>query len=153
MTATTVTFEQLRGLAGTDLGTSSWLTVGQERVDQFADATEDHQWIHVDPVKSLDGPFGMTVAHGYLTLSLLPRLLKDVLVVIDQVRGTNYGLDRCRFTSPLPVGSEVRLSARLLTVSERPDGALQYTVAAEMQVRGSDRPALVAEAIYLSYSS
>ena len=87
------------------LGQSDWLPIDQERVNGFADVTEDHQWIHVDQERAAQGPFGTTIAHGYLTLSLVPRLLEEVFVVTDQVRGTNYGIDRARFTSPVPVGS------------------------------------------------
>ncbi|MCU1673662.1 MAG: Acyl dehydratase [Frankiales bacterium] len=148
-----VTVDQLRELGETELGTSDWLLVDQERINGFAEATEDHQWIHVDPARAAEGPFGTTIAHGYLTLSLLPRLLDELLIVTDQVRGTNYGIDRARFTSPVPVGSKVRLSGRLMHVAPRPDGGLQYKVAVQMEVRDHDRPALVAEAIYLTYGA
>ena len=151
MAAVTVTFEQLKGMGPTQLGTSDWLVMDQERVNRFADATEDHQWIHVDPQRAADGPFGRTIAHGYLTLSLVPRLLEDLLTVTDQVRGTNYGVDRARFTSPVPVGAEVRMSAELVEVNPRSDGGLQYKVRVQMQVRDQERPALVAEVIYLCY--
>ena len=151
--ATVFTFEQLRVLGETDLGTSDWLRIGQERVNQFADATEDHQWIHVDAQRAAEGPYGATIAHGYLTLSLVPRLLEDLLVITDKVRGTNYGLDRARFTSPVPVGSDVRMHGRILHVTSRSDGGLQYKVGVELHVRDQDRPALVAEAIYLVYAS
>lgn len=153
MAALEVTVDELRSLGETELGTSEWLLVDQQRINGFADATEDHQWIHVDPARAAEGPFGTTIAHGYLTLSLVPRLLDELLIVTDQVRGTNYGIDRARFTSPVPVGSEVRLTGRLLEVRSRPDGGLQYKVAVQMQARGQDRPALVAEAIYLTYAS
>lgn len=153
MPANAYTFAQLRDLGETDLGESEWFTVGQERVNQFADATEDRQWIHVDPVRSASGPYGTTVAHGYLTLSLVPRLLSDMLVISDEARGANYGLDRVRFTSPVLIGSQVQLRGRLVSVVSRPDGGLQYKVAVEIHVRDQDRPALVAEAIYLSYAT
>ena len=150
---TTFTFEELRELGETDLGTSGWLTVGQPRVDQFADATEDQQWIHVDPERAAAGPYGTTIAHGYLTLSLVPRMMEDLLVISDQVRGTNYGLDRARFTAPVPVGSQLCLTGRLLEVTSRPDGGLQYKIAVTMLVKDQTRPALVAEVIYLVYAS
>lgn len=146
-----VTVEELKGLGRTPLGTSDWLLVDQERVNRFADATDDHQWIHVDVERAATGPFGRPIAHGYLTLSLVPRLLEDMLKVTDQVRGTNYGIDRARFTSPVPVGSQVRLSGDLVEVKARPDGGLQYKVEVQLHVRGSERPALVAECIYLAY--
>jgi len=148
-----VTVEELAGLGETDLGWSSWFPVEQPRVDGFADATEDHQWIHVDPGRAADGPFGTTIAHGYLTLSLIPHLLDSLLTVSDQARGTNYGIDRVRFTNPVPVGSRLRLHGRLLTVTPRADGGLQYKVGVEIQIEGQERPALVGEFIYLTYSA
>lgn len=151
--AVVLTFEELRNVSETDLGVSDWLTIGQERVNQFADATEDHQWIHVDAARAADGPYGTTIAHGYLTLSLVPRMLEDLLVITDKVRGTNYGLDRARFTSPVPVGSDVRMHGRILEVTSRADGGLQYKIRAELQVRDHDRPALVADCIYLVYAA
>ena len=151
MAGLAVPFDELKGMGPTPLATSDWLVVDQERITRFADATEDHQWIHVDPARAAEGPFGTTIAHGYLTLSLVPRLLEDLLQVTDQVRGTNYGVDRARFTSPVPVGSAVRMSGELLEVRTRSDGGLQYKVRVELQVRDQERPALVAEVIYLAY--
>ena len=149
----TVTVDELRRLGQTDLGWSAWLPVEQARVDLFADATEDHQWIHVDPDRAAAGPFGTTIAHGYLTLSLIPFLLEDLLSVSDQVRGTNYGIDRARFTSPVRVGSRVRMKGQLLSVQERPDGGLQYKVGVEVHIEGQERPALVGEFVYLAYGA
>lgn len=149
----TVTVDELRRLGQTDLGWSAWLPVEQARVDLFADATEDHQWIHVDPDRAAAGPFGATIAHGYLTLSLIPFLLEDLLSVSDQVRGTNYGIDRARFTSPVRVGSRVRMKGQLLSVQERPDGGLQYKVGVEVHIEGQERPALVGEFVYLAYGA
>jgi acyl dehydratase len=146
-----VTVEELRGLGETPLGESDWLIIDQDRVNGFADVTEDHQWIHVDQELAAQGPFGTTIAHGYLTLSLIPRLLEELIVVTDQVRGANYGIDRARFTSPVPVGSRVRMSGRLIEVRHRSDGGVQWKVGVELQVDGQDRPALVAETIYLAY--
>ena len=147
------TFEELRDLGETDLGTSGWLTVDQTRIDQFADATEDQQWIHIDAKRAADGPYGTTIAHGYLTLSLVPRMMDDLLVITDQVRGTNYGLDRARFTAPVPVGSQLCMTGRLLEVTSRADGGLQYKIGITMMVKGQTRPALIAEVIYLAYAS
>lgn len=149
----TVTVDELRRLGQTDLGWSAWLPVEQARVDLFADATEDHQWIHVDPDRAARGPFGTTIAHGYLTLSLIPFLLEDLLTVSDQVRGTNYGIDRARFTSPVRVGSRVRMKGQLLSVQERPDGGLQYKVGVEVHIEGQERPALIGELVYLAYGA
>ena len=146
-----LTLEELRGLGETSLGSSDWLVIDQDRVNGFADVTEDHQWIHVDPERAAQGPFGTTIAHGYLTLSLIPRLLEEVIVVTDQVRGTNYGIDRARFTNPVPVGSRVRMNARLIEVRPRPDGGVMYKVGVEIEVEGQERPALVAEILLLAY--
>lgn len=149
----TVTVDELQRLGETDLGWSRWLPVEQPRVDLFADATEDHQWIHVDPERGAQGPFGATIAHGYLTLSLIPYLLEDLLTVSDQVRGANYGIDRARFTSPVRVGSRVRMKGRLLSVQERADGGLQYKVGVEVHIENRERPALVGDFLYLTYGA
>jgi acyl dehydratase len=153
MANVTVSVEELSTLGETDLGWSEWLTIDQDRIDGFATATEDHQWIHVDVERAAAGPFGATIAHGYLTLSLVPRLLEDLLKISDEGRGTNYGVDRARFTSPVCVGSRVRLRGRLVSVDRRKDEGLQYKVAVEIHAEGADRPALVAEVVYLSYSA
>lgn len=153
MANVTVSILELAKLGETDLGWSEWLSLDQKRIDGFAMATEDHQWIHVDPVRAAEGPFGATIAHGYLTLSLVPRLLEDLLVVSDQVRGTNYGVDRARFTSPVRVESRVRMHGRLTTVRQRDDGGLQYKVSVEIQAEGQERPSLVAEVVYLAYGA
>lgn len=147
----TVTVQELAELGETDLGLSPWMTVEQPRIDQFADATNDHQWIHVDPQRAAEGPFGTTIAHGYLTLSLIPYLLDQLLSISDQVRGANYGVDRAHFTSPVPVGARIRMKGRLLTVTPRQDGGLQFKVGVEIQIEGQDRPALVGEFLYLTY--
>jgi acyl dehydratase len=149
----TVTVAELAGLGETDLGTSPWMTVEQPRIDLFADATEDHQWIHVDPERAAQGPFGATIAHGYLTLSLIPYLLDQLLTVSDQVRGTNYGIDRARFTNPVRVGSRLRMQGRLLTVTPRKDGGLQYKVGVEIEIEGEERPAVVGEFLFLTYGA
>lgn len=153
MSGKNVTVQELTGLGETDLGVSAWLTVEQPRVDKFADATEDHQWIHVDARRAAEGPFGTTIAHGYLTLSLIPYLLDQLLTITDQVRGTNYGIDRARFTSPVPVGARVRMKGRLLKVTPRDDGGLQFKVGVEIEIDGQERPALVGEFLYLTYGA
>lgn len=152
MAATAVTVDQLVTMAPAPLGHSAWFSIDQDRIDRFADATEDHQWIHVDPARAAEGPFGTTIAHGYLSLSLVPRLLEDVLQVTDQVRGTNYGVDRARFIRPVPTGSDVRLSGELVEAERRSDGGVQYKVRVALEVRGQDRPGLVADVIYLTYA-
>jgi acyl dehydratase len=152
MAAYTPTVAELAATRQRDLGTTEWMVVDQSRVDRFADATDDHQWIHVDPERAKSGPFGTTIAHGYLTLSLVPRMLEQLLEVSDQVRGTNYGLDRVRFTSPVPVGTEIRLAAQLIDATMRDDGGVQYKVSLRVELRDQERPAMLGESIYLSYA-
>jgi acyl dehydratase len=137
----------LRKLAGTDLGASDWLTVTQERVNTFADATDDHQWIHVDTERARTGPFGATVAHGYLTLGLVIPLWTQILQIEDVELAVNYGLNRVRLPAPVPVGSQVRLHARVIAVEDVAD-AVQLTVELTVEIQGGDKPALVAEALY-----
>jgi acyl dehydratase len=136
-----------------DLGYSDWLTVDQARIDRFADATEDHQWIHVDPARAAAGPFGTTIAHGYLTLSLVPHFMVDLLSITDEVRGTNYGVNRARFPHPVAVGARIRMNGRIGDVQWRADGGLQYSVHAVVQAENVERPALVVEVVYLSYAA
>jgi acyl dehydratase len=131
---------------GTDLGTTDWLAVTQERVDLFADATGDHQWIHVDPERAKDGPFGGTIAHGYLTLSLVNTFLPDLLEVRQFSMGVNYGTDRTRFPAPVPVGSRIRGRGEL-TGAEEVKGGVQATVTVTVEIEGGERPACVVETI------
>lgn len=133
-----------------DLGVSDWHTVEQKHIDLFADATGDHQWIHVDPDMAAQGPFGTTVAHGYLSLSLLPLLLGQVMSVTDAKMGVNYGTDKIRFTNPVPSGSRVRAKARLLSGQRKGDGVL-YKVGVEIEIEGQEKPALVGEVLYLVF--
>ena len=148
---TTATIAELPGLKGTELGTSDWFEVTQERVNTFADATDDHQWIHVDVERAkAESPFGGPIAHGYLTLSLLAPLSAQVLLVTDTVMGVNYGLNKVRFPSPVPVGSKVRLSASLKNVEEVA-GGLQLTLAAVIEREGGDKPVCIAEPVYRYY--
>lgn len=146
-----LTVSELERMPGNDIGTSGWLHVEQPRIDAFADATEDHQWIHVDPDRAAAGPFGRTIAHGYLTLSLLPHLLTSVLSITDEARGTNYGMDRVRFTSPVQVGTQIRLVARCVDAARRPDGGLTYRLGLRVEIRDQARPAMVGESIYVTY--
>jgi acyl dehydratase len=134
-----------------ELGTSEWHTIEQRHIDLFAEATGDHQWIHVDPDMAAQGPFGTTIAHGYLSLSMLPMLLSEVLNVEGARMGINYGMDRVRFTAPVPSGSEVRLHAKLLSGEPRGEGVL-YKIAATVQIRGVEKPALVGEILYLVFT-
>ena len=139
--------DELKALVGEELGTSDWLEITQERVNTFAHATGDHQWIHVDPEKAKDGPFGGTIAHGYLTMSLGPVLLPQVVTVTGFSMALNYGVDKLRFPTPVPVGSKLRLSAKLLAVDDV-KGGVQTTYELTFQVEGSDKPACVAQALY-----
>jgi len=140
----------LRGSAGRHLGFTDWQEMTQERVDQFADVTDDHNFIHVDVERAKASPFGGTIAHGYLTLSLLAPVTQQLLTVSDASVGINYGLDRVRFPAPLPVGSLWRGSAEIVEVSEVP-GGLQAKLRAAIEVQGSEKPAVVAECLVRVY--
>ena len=138
--------EGIRSAVGRHLGWSPWVEITQERIDLFAGATGDHQWIHVDPERAAAGPFGSTVAHGYLTLSLVNQLLPQVVEVSGVSMGINYGVDRVRFPSPVPVGSRLRAGVELTAARDVPDG-IQTTMVVTMEMEGSDKPACVAECL------
>ncbi|HEX6487772.1 MAG TPA: MaoC family dehydratase [Candidatus Dormibacteraeota bacterium] len=142
--------EELKQRVGDHLGYSDWLEVTQERVNEFADATGDHQWIHVDPERAKAGPFGGPIAHGYLTLSLAVPLFAQVMRVDGIRMGINYGLNKVRFPSPVPVGSKLRVGATLNKV-EDVEGGAQATVGLTFELEGKEKPACVAEAIYRYY--
>ncbi|MEU3270634.1 MaoC family dehydratase [Saccharomonospora sp. NPDC006951] len=148
---TTVTIADLGGMAGTGLGYSGWLTVGQDRIDTFADATGDRQWIHVDEEKAKDGPFGGTIAHGYLTLSLVIPLWTELLDVSDANTKVNYGLDKVRFPSPVRAGSRVRASGKLVTVEQLAGEGVQLTVDITVHIEHEDKPACVARPVFRFY--
>ncbi|WP_433632426.1 MaoC family dehydratase [Nocardia sp. CA-120079] len=137
--------EQIRESVGEHLGHSAWLTVEQSRIDQFAEATGDHQWIHVDAERAATGPFGATIAHGWLSASLLPVLTSQIYRVQAKM-AINYGVNRLRFVSPVKVGSDVRASSTLVEVTEH-GPAVQLTVQTEVEIAGSDKPALVVESL------
>jgi acyl dehydratase len=145
-----LTLEELETAAERDLGATDWVTISQHEIELFADATGDHQWIHVDPEKAAKGPFGTTVAHGYLSLSMIPGLLSQLLRVTDARMGINYGIDKVRFTAPVPSGSEVRLKARINSSERRGEGVL-YRLGVEIEIRGAEKPALVGEVLYLVF--
>jgi acyl dehydratase len=148
---TTTTLAELPTLVGTELGTSDWHEVTQESVNLFADATGDHQWIHVEVERAKkESPFGGPIAHGYLTLSLLVPLLAQVLTIEDTVMGVNYGLNKLRFPSPVPVGSKVRATATLREVTEIA-GGLQYVLGVTVEREGGEKPVCVAEPVYRVY--
>ena len=131
---------------GRELGCSDWMTITQERIDRFADATDDHQWIHVDPVRAADGPYGCTVAHGYLSLSLVNRFLPQILRVEGARFGVNYGCDRVRFPAPVKVGARIRGRGSLLRVSEK-KGSSEVVVRVTVEIAGSERPGAVVDTI------
>ena len=145
-----LSISDLANATGLDLGSSPWYPITQGRVDLFADATDDHQWIHVDPKAAAEGPFSGTIAHGYLTLSLIPAMLRQLFVVKEAKRGINYGLEKVRFTSPVPVGAEIRLTARISEAEVR-QGAVRYRVVFAVELKGETRPAVIGEAIFLRY--
>ena len=131
---------------GSQLGPTDWLEVTQERVNLFADATDDHQWIHVDPERAANGPFGGTIAHGLLTLSLLPHFTHQLYTVDNIAMAINYGYNKVRFITPVRVGSKIRARAEIAKVDQL-DGAVQATVTVTVEIEGSDKPAAVAESI------
>ena len=136
----------LLGSAGTQLGSTDWLQIDQQRIDLFAEATGDHQWIHVDPERAAQGPFGKTIAHGYLTLSLANLFLPQLLQVDKVSMGVNYGCDKVRFPAPVPVGSRVRGSGEILS-AEEVKGGVQVVVRVTIEVEGSERPGCVIDTI------
>jgi acyl dehydratase len=140
----------LPALVGQELGASAWMGVEQERIDLFADATDDHQWIHTDPARAAEGPFGATIAHGYLTLSLLPVLVGQAFSLTGVSRRVNYGLDKVRFPSPVRVGSRVRVVVTLRSAEPSGDG-LQVGLRCVVGIEGADRPACVADTVTLVY--
>jgi acyl dehydratase len=142
------TFEELQAATGEDIGSSEWVEITQERVDQFADATGDHQWIHVDVERAKDGPFGGTIAHGYLTLSLVPWLGSQVFDLDTPGATLNYGVNKVRFPHPVPVGSRVRAQFTVGSVAEVRAGR-QLTMTVTIEVEGQQKPACVAETVIL----
>lgn len=145
---TFTTFDEVLQAAGEEIGTSDWLEITQERVNTFADATGDHQWIHVDPERAQSGPFGGTIAHGYLTLSLVPGLTDQVMALETPGAKLNYGVNKVRFPSPVLVGSRVRAHVSIGDVSEIPTG-YQLTMKYVVEIEGGDKPACVSESVVL----
>ncbi|GGG08700.1 MaoC family dehydratase [Rhodococcoides trifolii] len=144
--------DEIVAAVGETIGTSDWLEVTQEKVNQFAEATGDHQWIHVDVERATkESPFGGPIAHGYLTLSLLPALSWQTYTVENTKMGVNYGSNKVRFVNPVPVGSRVRLTAVLASAEPLPNNALQMVVDSTIEIEGADKPALVAQVISRLY--
>jgi acyl dehydratase len=148
---TTLTTADLLSANGRNLGTSAWIRIEQPRINGFAECTEDRQWIHLDQARAAEGPFGTTIAHGFLTLSLVPHLLAEVLHISDEARGINYGLDKIRFTNPVLAGAEIRLAATIQSSELRKDGGVRCRVEITVEIRDVERPALVGELMFLSY--
>jgi acyl dehydratase len=138
--------DELKAAIGKPLGHSDWLAIDQARIDQFADATGDHQWIHVDPERAKDGPFGTTIAHGYLTLSITNMFLPQLVTVSTAKLGINYGANKVRFPAPVPVDSRVRVGGEILEVEDIA-GGVQMIVRLTVEVEGSEKPACVVESV------
>jgi len=153
-TRTVETIDELKTLVGQELGVGDWLEVTQDRINAFADVTEDHQFIHIDPERAAKTPFGTTIAHGFLTLSLLPALGRGrdgVQVKLNPKMVVNYGLNRVRFISPVKVGARIRMRTTLQAVDEVSPGIYQLTHVQTVEIEGGDRPALVAESLTRTY--
>jgi len=143
---------ELKDYVGKELGRSEWLTIDQERINLFAEATGDFQFIHVDPVKAAQTPFGSTIAHGFLSLSLMPKLMEDILVLPEGVKMVvNYGLDSVRFIQPVKVNSKVRLKVDMVEVTEKKPGQWLLKSTATLEIEGSDKPAYIAEPLSLCF--
>lgn len=148
---TTIAYADLATLVGSDLGPSEWIEISQERINTFADATDDHQWIHTDPERAAAGPFGAPIAHGFLTLSLLIPLWESLLDVQGVTTKVNYGLDKVRFVSPVKAGSRVRATANIVEVAEV-TGGYQLTVDITIETEGGTKPAVVARSLQRFYA-
>ncbi len=147
-------FESLAELAacvGEEVAVSDWVEVSQQRIDAFAEATGDHQWIHVDPVRAAEGPFGTTIAHGYLTLSMLPMLMQGAIELRGVRMSVNYGLERVRFPAPVPAGSRIRARFRVAKVEEIGNGGLQIVTEATVEREGGDKPVCIAQTVARRY--
>ncbi len=141
----------LKDAVGQHLGYSDWLTIEQARIDGFADATDDHQWIHVDPERAKSGPFGATIAHGYLTMSLVNRFLPEIVRVDGISMGVNYGADKLRFPAPVAVGSRIRGGAELVEATDARDGSVQAKIRVTVEIEGGERPACVVDTLSRFY--
>ncbi|MEW2272662.1 MaoC family dehydratase [Streptomyces griseofuscus] len=152
MSTTAHGLDELISLDGRDLGRTDWLEITQERVNTFADATGDHQWIHTDPEKAKQGPFGGPIAHGYLTLSLIIPMFGELLCIEGVSMSVNYGLEKVRFPSPVPVGAKIRLHGVVDSVEEVKGNGVQMGLIFTVEVEGSGKPACVAQAVYRHYA-
>jgi acyl dehydratase len=145
------TLKELAACAGQDIATSDWITITQEQVNQFAEATGDHQWIHVDVEKARKGPFGGPIAHGFLTLSLLPRFFESTIEVVESAMGVNYGLNKVRFIAPVPVGSKLRARMKLLSAEAIDNNGYQMTWEITVEREGASKPVCIAESLSRRY--
>ena len=153
--ALTIDVNDLQANIGQDCGTSDWLEIDQQRINDFADVTQDHQFIHVDPEKAKQSPFGGTIAHGYLTLSLLAYFMQSGGVGVDvpsRTMGVNYGLDKLRFLQPVPSGARVRASAKLAEATEKNPGQYLFKLLVTVEIEGADKPALIAETLTMVFT-
>jgi acyl dehydratase len=148
--AHSVTYAELLGMEGADLGYSEYVTVTQDQINTFADATNDHNWIHIDPERAKTGPFGVPIAHGFLSLSLVIPMWTELLDATDVDTKVNYGLDKVRFVAPVPVNSRIRMHAVIDSITEV-RGGIQLAVTQTIEVEGSDKPAVIAEGLYRFY--
>ncbi|MDX5371479.1 MAG: MaoC family dehydratase [Pseudomonadaceae bacterium] len=147
-----VPVSQLQDYVGKELGKSDWLTIDQQRINQFAECTGDHQFIHVDPVKAKHTPFGTTIAHGFLSLSLIPVLLEKLMLLPEGLKmAINYGLDSVRFIQPVKVDSRVRLSAKVLEITEKRPGQWLFKIEATLEIEGEEKPAYIAESLQMCF--
>ncbi|WP_181796291.1 MaoC family dehydratase [Streptomyces sp. WELS2] len=144
--------DELKSLAGTDLGRTGWREITQDRVNTFADATDDHQWIHTDPERAKAGPFGGPIAHGYLTLSLIIPLFNELLEIDGISMSVNYGLEKVRFPSPVPVGARIRLHGVVDSVEDVKGDGVQMALTFTVEIEGGTKPACVAQAVYRHYA-
>ncbi len=151
MTTTVHSIDELTALTGTHLGYCAWREITQDQVNTFADATDDHQWIHVDPDRAASGPFGTPIAHGFLTLSLLVPMWSEILHFDGVKLAINYGLNKVRFTSPVPVGSRIRAGATLVSVETAADGSIAITVDFVIERDGAEKPCCIAQGLYRFY--
>jgi acyl dehydratase len=145
------TLAELQALVGQDVATSDWITITQEQVNQFAEATGDHQWIHVDVERAKAGPFGAPIAHGFLTLSLIPKFFETSIEIRESRMGVNYGLNKVRFTGPVPVGSRLRAVMKLLACDPIDNAGMQMTWQVTIQREGTEKPVCVAESLSRRY--
>ena len=147
-----VPVSQLQDYVGKELGRSDWLTIDQQRINQFAECTGDHQFIHVDPEKAKLTPFGTTIAHGFLSLSLIPMLMEKIMIMPKDLKmAVNYGLDSVRFIQPVKVNSRVRLAAKVLDITEKRPGQWLFKVEATLEIEGEEKPAYIAESLSLCF--